>query len=307
MDERRDYNFHNIYNMGDLNSEEPVYKRNDDWSYVIGEDEYDFGDIDTPDKIDDSGYIAKHPGDYDFNLLLSNLYDYPKKEDMSEEDYRTRAINLRIEAAIDYIIRCAYYTAVNLLGNRIKFVKSELHNPTNGYISFQFLIDIPMNKIYVEWMLNDKFIYVLNYTHIPNRIIGSHVFDDYTKDMIRENLKENTNMWPQVILPDDDGVISYSQPYISPYTIGVYRSINEKYYSIEDRNKVKHHLNIHLDYNEVKRSKFYDEVVKIYNKYKSNNDLPKAFEEYKAVYKDITGFELNELRSIGVSYDVFGI
>lgn len=58
MEERIDYSFHNIYNMGDLNSKEPVYKRNDDWSYVIGEDEYDFGDIDTPDEINDSGYIA---------------------------------------------------------------------------------------------------------------------------------------------------------------------------------------------------------------------------------------------------------
>ena len=180
----------------------------------------------------------------------------------------------------NFMIKTFVETMINCTNNpNIVAVNNQLTSRTNPAIAMQFYYNYDTNRCYIELRLNRIFkkTYANQLIQIKSRF----------SKWIASNLKKETTVWPEVILPEDGKHENCdSSQLLTPFTIGYWKSLSGRYEFLEDKIKIL------KDYNDMAFPKYDDEY------------MIKAKEIYTQFYKGAFDIFTQKMYELNCEYDI---
>ena len=215
----------------------------------------------------------------------------------------------RYNEIIEYIILTIQDEMRKIFGQKLYYIRKELYNMV-GYncFCFQVYYDEEYDKFYLYYEL-DPLARIYDCTTATKRING-HLNANFYRDT-----NHRIEIVGPVILSGPKSlprVANQSGLYIRNTTFSYWRCFNGTYQFLQDKQRLMLDHNIYFNPNKIKENirrenEFSDRLYEINEKYDFNSsndeqDVKNAFEEYKELYKELYGKELNVINPDKVTY-----
>ena len=246
--------------------------------------DYDYGELDDEHPINQTITGMAYDDNYHNNAIV-------KSSDPTAEVYDFGDITNYFDRVIgEYLIklfRDALRDATN--DGSLKVKVNIMENPANQFVKLQWLLNTKSNKLYIEYDFNKNFAALHDIEAVIYNI----------KNYIHANLKREISFIPEILIIEDDYKVVDQYTFVTPYTVGYWKSVSGKYEFLIDEVSIKNKLDA-IEFPKYP-DEYYSRYDEIYNRYYIRNF--NKFED--EIYKLKKEFRITGGETSGITFENF--